>query len=346
MLKVIHLIPYDGIGGVESAARTMSDVTDDRVDFNLHYLFPAVKSRQQRASTFNPFYLLRCVREIIKEQPDLLIVSLWRSVLVGILVRFLRPRTRLVVFVHNSVDAHFIDYLVTRLATYLAHEVWLDSQGSADGRFNNPLRVKTQIISFLAHHIEVDASVKLLSPTFIFWGRLAAQKDLCRSIKIFSKVLQFNPEAKYLIIGPDGDEAQKVHDFIARQGLIDFVSVIGPRDFSAIKAEAKNYSFYLQTSRYEGMAMAVVEAMQLGLVPIVTPVGEIGSYCKDQSNAILVSDDDKALLDIQHILTSQEAYDSLRAAAMYTWSNKPIYKDSVLDACRRVLLLSPIDSGS
>lgn len=344
MFKVIHLIPYDGIGGVESAARTMSDVTDDQIDFNLRYLFPAVKGRQQRVSTFNPFYLLRCVREIIKEQPDLLIVSLWRSLIVGILVRFLRPRARLVVFIHNSVDAHFIDYLVTRLGIYLAHEVWLDSQGSADGRFKASLLGKTRIISFLAHHIEVDSSLKSLSPTFIFWGRLAAQKDLCRAIQIFSKVRQFSPEATYLIIGPDGDEAYKVHDFIARQGLREIVNVLGPRAFSDIIAEAKNSSFYLQTSRHEGMAMSVVEAMQLGLVPIVTPVGEISSYCKDQSNAILVGDDDKAVLDIRNILSSQIAYDSLRAAALRTWSNKPIYKDSMLDACYRALLLPPINS--
>lgn len=34
--------------------------------------------------------------------------------------------------------------------------------------------------------------------------------------------------------------------------------------------------------------MAVVEAMQLGLVPIVTPAGEIPSYCQHRLNAIVV----------------------------------------------------------
>ena len=39
-----------------------------------------------------------------------------------------------------------------------------------------------------------------------------------------------------------------------------------------------NASFYLQTSKFEGFAMSVVESMMMGLVPVVTPVGEIGRY--------------------------------------------------------------------
>ena len=39
MNKVIHLIPYDGIGGVESAANTMKNYEIKNVDFKILYIF-------------------------------------------------------------------------------------------------------------------------------------------------------------------------------------------------------------------------------------------------------------------------------------------------------------------
>ena len=39
MFKVVHLVPYDGIGGVETAARSMDAVEDDAVNFQVKYIF-------------------------------------------------------------------------------------------------------------------------------------------------------------------------------------------------------------------------------------------------------------------------------------------------------------------
>jgi glycosyltransferase involved in cell wall biosynthesis len=91
--------------------------------------------------------------------------------------------------------------------------------------------------------------------------------------------------------------------------------------------------FYLQTSIYEGMAMSVVEAMQLGLLPVVTPVGEIGSYCRDGGNAVVVNNDERAVADVLHLLTDPAAYGTLRQQAIEEWLDKPLYRESVLAAC-------------
>ena len=39
MKKIIHLIPYNGIGGVESAANTMKDIISNDFEFQLLYIF-------------------------------------------------------------------------------------------------------------------------------------------------------------------------------------------------------------------------------------------------------------------------------------------------------------------
>src|SRR5690606_5104555 len=131
-------------------------------------------------------------------------------------------------------------------------------------------------------------------PRFIFWGRLAAQKNLPRAIGLFHRIWKNRPQARFTIIGPDSGALAELQGSCDALGLGSAVYFAGAMDFSNILDQARVHAFYLQTSSYEGMAMSVVEAMQLGLVPVVTPVGEIGRYCRGGVNAVLVDDDEEA----------------------------------------------------
>jgi glycosyltransferase involved in cell wall biosynthesis len=338
MQKIVHLIPYDGIGGVESAARTMAGVRHASIDFCLRYLFPDVLSRVQRSRTFNLLQIWSVARALAAEAPDVLIVSLWRSAIAGILVRFFNPQVKLVVFLHNSVDAHPADFLVTRLALFLCHEVWSDSEATVTRRFRKPPKSRYRTISFLAHRIESAYTEKPLAPSFAFWGRLSQQKNLSRALTLFSAIHRHLPEATYLIIGPDGDEAPKIKALVEEMGLSGAVTLAGPMTFADIRVAVQESCFYLQTSVYEGMAMSVVEAMQLGLVPVVTPVGEIASYCRDGVNAILVESDHKTAKKVITLYSEKTPFEALRRQAIKEWQNKPLYRDSVLVACESLLL--------
>jgi glycosyltransferase involved in cell wall biosynthesis len=307
------------------------------LDFQLRYLFPQVQDRQQRGHTFNLWQVFKTARALAAEQPDLLIVSLWRSALAGLLVRLLRPRTRMVVFLHNSVDAHAADFVLTRLAIAFAHEVWADSEASVNRRFRRPLRPKVRTISFLARALVPDERAKPVAPTFAFWGRLSAQKDLPRALRLFARVRERHPEARYLIIGPEGDDTERVKATIETLGLAASVQWLGPMAFDDIVRRVQPCCFYLQTSRYEGMAMSVVEAMQLGLVPVVSPVGEIACYCLADVNAVVVDDDERACDELLLLLQRPDVFTALRARAMQHWQQQPVYSESVLAACRAAL---------
>ncbi|CAK8715063.1 hypothetical protein GKODMF_06645 [Candidatus Electrothrix gigas] len=111
------------------------------------------------------------------------------------------------------------------------------------------------------------------------------------------------------------------------------VRFTGKKNFNEIKELAKNASFYLQTSILEGMAMSVVEAMQLGLVPVVTPVGEIATYCKHKKNSLLITSDQDAVEDVLNLLNNPQKYEQLRNKAIATWADKPLYSESVVQAC-------------
>lgn len=340
MQKVIHLLPYDGIGGAEEAARSMPPTGRPGLDFQVRFLFDRKVSQRNRLATFNPFSLVARAFGTARSAPDILIVSLWRSCIAGLLVKLLRPRTRLVVLIHNSVDAHFADWLFTRIGIALATAVWADSEASVRLRFKRRPRAPLTIIPFLTRHIapaaEPTADARAQA-RFIFWGRLAAQKNLWHALRLFKRIHDAHPEAQFTVIGPDAGELDGLMAWCNTQGLSEAVCFTGAKPMEEIRQLATGHYFYLQTSNYEGMAMSVVEAMQLGLVPVVTPVGEIASYCNDGANAILVRNDDEAISSVEELLANQQRWQALRRSAMQTWSTHPLYGDAVLDACTRLL---------
>ena len=188
-------------------------------------------------------------------------------------------------------------------------------------------------------------SVTPHSPTknFIFWGRLHKHKGLEQSIKIFYDIKGDFPDARFTIIGPDGGMKKKLLELTKHLNLTDSVSFVGEKTFSEIKTLAGNASFYIQTSILEGMAMSVVEAMQLGLIPIVTPVGEIKNYCKDNFNAIFASNNHSPNDQVLKLYSDKEIFEQTRKNAIDTWLEQKIYSDSLMDAASSLLRAEQID---
>jgi len=122
--------------------------------------------------------------------------------------------------------------------------------------------------------------------------------------------------------------------------LDKYIQFMGSIKHEKIESISQSNSFYLQLSHLEGMAMSVVEAMQYGLIPIVTPVGEIKNYCKNDLNAIVVDDInnlDKIVKKIITLLKNQKMYNTIQISTQKTWSDAPLYKDDFLLASKELL---------
>jgi glycosyltransferase involved in cell wall biosynthesis len=143
-----------------------------------------------------------------------------------------------------------------------------------------------------------------------------------------------HPNATFTIIGPDNGELNSLRDLCGLLGVEKSVVFFGPASHEEIVNCASRASFYLQTSRYEGMAMSVVEAMQLGLLPVSTPAGEVASYCKDGVNAVIIDADSKAVEDILYLMSNDSIYYEIRKNAIATWRDIPLYSESVISTCQ------------
>ena len=107
--KIIHILPTNGIGGAEIAALSSIGIRNQSYSLFVKFLY--------KTSTHSPFrkffYVLESLNttlDIIKLQPDLIIVSLWKSCLSAILIKLFRPNTKIILFIHLPNSVHLIDY--------------------------------------------------------------------------------------------------------------------------------------------------------------------------------------------------------------------------------------------
>lgn len=343
--KVIHIIPFNGIGGVEVAANSMGSIRQGDVEFSKDFIFKDITNGIGRGAMFNPLPIFSAAWRASRSDVDLVIVSLWRSAIAGLLAKLLRPQIKLVTFLHSSTDVHFLDFVVTRLSVCLATEVWADSRATLLGRVPGIRSEKYRVISFVTQRFEV-LPVRPVSPSFIFWGRISQEKGLDRAIRLFAEVRKSFPDARFLIVGPDGGALNATQQLCASLGLKDAVGFLGAATHEEIVRHVRHASFYLQMSEYEGMGMSVVESMQLGLVPVVTPVGEIGSYCQHGENAVIVGSDQKAVEATLHLLNNNDSYQTMRANAIATWEGRPLYRESILQACEALVGGAKVKMGA
>jgi glycosyltransferase involved in cell wall biosynthesis len=350
-VTVAHIVPYDGIGGVEVAASSLSAGGHPGPGGGLRLVKLFLSARGTAAETeadvwtgphaseWAPGNYLGAVAELRRRRPGLVIVSLWRSCIVALLAKALMPRLRLVAFLHLAEAVHLPDRLLNRLVMELAAEIWADSDSTLERRVPRRLRHKGRAISFLTERLE-RATRGPVAPHFIFWGRLHPQKGLGRALDIFAALAAARPDARFTIIGPDMGSEAALRARVRSLGVAGRVDFTGPMARDEIFARAADHHFYLQPSLAEGMAMSVVEAMQLGLIPVVAPVGEIPRYCRDGGNALFVTPDmapARVAAGVATLLDTPARAEAMARAAHETWETRPLYRDDVLAACRALL---------
>lgn len=345
--QIVHVIPYDGIGGVEIA--TASVPAGRYPGFVFRKVFIASKGQPNDAPYVyesglgpenNPFAFLRTIAFLVRARPQVLVLSLWRSCIVGLAVKALRPRTRLVVFLHNTRHSNKVDAVLTRATARFADAIWADSASTAAQRLGPARAACTRPISFLTQRI-ARVTGEHPAPHFITWGRLHPRKRIELALDFFALVHARHPDARFTIIGPDRGESAMLKAKTAALGLQDAVRFIGPADMEQIADHASASAFFVQTSRSEGMGMAVVEAMQLGLVPVVTPVGEIGTYVADGQNGIWFTSAQDAADKVERLLTDPATFRAMSQAATQVWQGLPLYRDEFLTACREITAKMP-----
>jgi glycosyltransferase involved in cell wall biosynthesis len=111
-----------------------------------------------------------------------------------------------------------------------------------------------------------DASAKLVGNVAVF----RTQKRLDLWLEVAKRVLSQSPETRFVLVG-DGPERANVERRIAELGLAGRVALPGLQ--TDVRPYLAAMDLYLMTSDFEGIPIALLEAMAMQVTPVVTDAG-------------------------------------------------------------------------
>jgi teichuronic acid biosynthesis glycosyltransferase TuaC len=159
-------------------------------------------------------------------------------------------------------------------------------------------------------------------------GGLVERKGFHRVIAALPEILKKFPDTVYLIIGgasAEGDWTSKLQQLVAENGLghaVKFLGLVAPEHLSIPLSAA---DVFVLSTRNEGWANVLLEAMACGLPVVATDVGGNSEVvCRSELGKIVPFDDHAALVDaIEQSLTQPWDKEVIRAYAhANTWDSR------------------------
>lgn len=137
----------------------------------------------------------------------------------------------------------------------------------------------------------IDSNAVLL----LFLARMTSHKQPLALIEAFSKVVDKDPDLHLMMVG-DGDQKNEVAELVKKYKLEQRVTLVPFRlDVPDIIAAA---DIYILPSLWEGLPIALLEAMAMGKAVIGSNVDGTSEVIKDQENGLLV-DPNNLVNDLQ-----------------------------------------------
>lgn len=124
-----------------------------------------------------------------------------------------------------------------------------------------------------------------------FVGRLCEYKRPDRFVAALAEVVKALPAVRAVMIG-DGPDAEALKAQAASLGIASNLQFLGKRsDVDELVAQSR---LFMLTSRWEGLSIAMIEAMAAGAVPIVADVGDLADLAGDGRSGFVVAPEDIA----------------------------------------------------
>ena len=235
------------------------------------------------ASPKFPIAYAKFLRHIIADNYDIVHMHLPVAGWMTILAKLFNRKTKFVYSEHNLVNFYAkYNYYLSGLTyglfdslIYVSHEVgevikkerksWFYKTKKAVTILNG---INTDKFSN-AHRLNEDITQQF---TVGLVARFRPQKRVDRWAEVAAEVHKLNPNIKFLMVG-DGPDDDMLREKIKSLDMGEKIEL--PGMLSDTVAAFKRIDIFLLTSDFEGLPLAIMEAMSTGCVPVVSNVGGI-----------------------------------------------------------------------
>lgn len=252
---------------------------------------PKVLISENRLSLID---LLRCIsriKSLLKSNTyDVIILSQPLTNLVGRIALSFQRVPFLISFEHTTKYNHKLYYFLLYITRYRINGIFSDSketlrvmrkQFSKEAQANSWIVPLTNLKNI--HAIKIQKYQKLKAIKILSVGRLDKAKDYPTAFKVVRKLINNGFDVQYSIVG-DGDEKSNLKQLALNLGVESHIQFLGSqKNWHKIAKEA---DIFLLTSRFEGLCIAMIEAMTLGMPCVSTDVGEIKFYGESGVNML------------------------------------------------------------
>lgn len=109
------------------------------------------------------------------------------------------------------------------------------------------------------------------APQAVFVGRLAPEKGIDTLVRAWPIVLKIHPRARLTLLG-EGPERPRLEELARSLGLKDSIDLPGAAEAEAVADRLRRSDLFVLPSREEGMSVALLEAMALGVPAVATSI--------------------------------------------------------------------------
>lgn len=169
----------------------------------------------------------------------------------------------------------------------------------------------------------------------IYCGRMDKNKQVDLIINAVAQLRKRLPEIRAVLVG-DGPERDNLESLSRQQNLENAIVFTGNLPYNEIPRFLNQSRIFVMASAFEGLPVAMIEALSCCLPVIVPDIGDISDVAVDCFNALLVrgnkaSDYSKTYFDL---LTNQDLYNKLAEGACKT--REHFLEDYSLDKAKKI----------
>jgi len=254
---------------------------------------------------------------------------------------------------HPRFGVGYQDALDLNIVTTRHLSEWMQSRGADVGRIRvmytgirthqagQPAELRKQLRAELGIPDEL--------PVLVFAGRICEQKRPAMLAEILRAVRDRGHEFRALLIG-DGELRGQLEALLAQYGLTNCVQMLGTVPHQRWLDVLAAADILLMPSQYEGISIALLEAMAAGVVPVVAKVGGQDEIVGREAGVLVPQGDDELqeytdalgrLISDPEQLRSMSAQCRALSASKLSWELTIDHFQTILDEAHKLSVDQP-----